>query len=141
MKINVRVFNNTEQKYIPVKLIQSIVEITLIENNINQAEINVILVTDEEIHRLNKSYLKHDRPTDVITFSLEEDTIEGEIYISLDTAFTQSKEYRVPFRQEILRLACHGALHLAGFDYKTKDDRLKMNQMESEFISKIINKK
>lgn len=139
MSVEVNIFNDSGRKLLPKKKIKEIISLTLSENGVNNAQVSVILTDDKAIHELNKSYLNHNRPTDVITFSLDENSIEGEIYISIDTAQKQAEEFNVSLSNEILRLACHGALHLAGFDDKTKKDRNNMNKLESEFISKVLN--
>lgn len=135
MANEIRVFNNSGMKFLPLKQVKEIVNITLEHNKIKNASVNVIYVGDREIWELNKSFLKHNRPTDVITFTLEESPIEGEIYLSIDTAAKQASEYGVTIKDEILRLACHGALHLAGFDDSTDELRKEMNDMETKFIT------
>ncbi len=140
MANEIRVFNNSDRKLLPLKQVKEIVNITLEKNKIRTASVNVIYVGDSDIWELNKSFLKHNRPTDVITFTLEEKPIEGEIYISVDTAEKQAVEFGVSLRDELLRLACHGALHLAGFDDANIDDRKKMNDMETNFITLIKSK-
>ena len=77
--------------------------------------VEIIVVNDATITDLNTRYLNHPRPTDVIAFPLEEDVsrgIEGEIYISSDTARRQSAEYGVRPVEEFARLLIHGLLHL-----------------------------
>ena len=70
------------------------------------------------IHDINKSYLKHDYTTDIITFnysnSLEQ--IDGEIFISIDDALSNSKKFKVTLSDELVRLVIHGILHLLGYD-------------------------
>ena len=73
--------------------------------------------------------------TDVITFPIDEEPpIYGEIYISIDTARRQAEEYGVSLRNELCRLAVHGALHLAGYDDATPKQREKMHNLENQYI-------
>jgi probable rRNA maturation factor len=95
---------------------------------------NVILVSDPELHRMNRTHLGHDYQTDVITFRLEDDPLEGEIYISIDRAREQAEEYGVGLYQEVLRLATHGALHLAGYDDATDEEREAMRKLEDHYL-------
>jgi probable rRNA maturation factor len=95
---------------------------------------NVILVDNTYIHKLNREYRGIDRPTDVITFALEDNqdiTYEdfrllGDIYISLDKAKSQAEEYGHTFKREICFLAVHGFLHLLGYDHMKKEEEKVM---------------
>ncbi|MBK9246753.1 MAG: rRNA maturation RNase YbeY [Ignavibacteria bacterium] len=135
--ISVNVYNESGLARLPKKLITSIVSTVCSEEKITVADIRIILVTDEEIHRINKQYLQHDYPTDVITFQIEAKPLEGEIYISADTALLQAKEYNVTISNEILRLSVHGILHLAGYDDDTSEKRLMMSNLESKYLNEI----
>src|SRR5437867_155916 len=78
-------------------------------------EIGVILQSDEELLALNKSALKHDFYTDIITFELErtKEMIESEIYLSVDRAQENAERFGSDLRTELRRLVIHGMLHLA----------------------------
>ncbi|MGD8781034.1 MAG: rRNA maturation RNase YbeY [Ignavibacteria bacterium] len=96
----------------------------------------VNFVTSEEMHSLNKSYLKHDYSTDIITFnySRKNDILDGEIFISLDDAFANSKKYKVHFSNEIVRLVIHGILHMLGYDDRDKVSKSKMKKEENRLV-------
>lgn len=79
-------------------------------------KINIVIVTDSYIHKLNKKFLNKDRPTDILSFPLGGE-IWGEIYISQDRARVQAKENRLTLRNEICNLIAHGVMHLAGFSH------------------------
>jgi probable rRNA maturation factor len=106
----------------------------LAAQKVREASISVTLLSDEEIHGLNRDWLKHDYPTDVITFPLESDPLEADIVISIDTARRQSREYRVPFRSELARLIIHGILHLTGHDDASEAQRILMKQREDALL-------
>ncbi|GDX64617.1 MAG: rRNA maturation RNase YbeY [Ignavibacteria bacterium] len=133
-KIQVQVFNDSNQKPVPRTKIQEVVRRVFASEGIKEAEVNVIIVTDERIHELNIEFLKHDYPTDVITFPISEDPLEGEVYISADTARNQAVEYGVTLTEEILRLAAHGALHLAGYDDSTPEGKKQMSVLETKYM-------
>lgn len=88
------------------------------------SKINVHLVGDKEIQKLNKQHLKRDYPTDVLSFNIDENTPSGEYYIgdiivNIDQAKRQSKEYgNDDYRKEIAELIEHGVLHLLGIHHK-----------------------
>jgi rRNA maturation RNase YbeY len=97
--------------------------------------ITVIFVDTPTLLRMNRDFLGHDYPTDVITFPLEERPLEGEIYIDLDTASAQAREFGVGFYVEARRLVIHGTLHLLGYDDATADERTAMSRLEDRFLS------
>ena len=100
-------------------------------------KVNLIFVDDVFIQDMNRTYLGKDRPTDVISFLLEEDIL-GEVYVSLDTAQSQSITYRVPFQEEVARLVIHGVLHLLGYTDSTDDERKIMTQKENIYLHTIV---
>ena len=95
---------------------------------------DIVLVNNEEIHRINKEYRDKDRPTDVITFAIFADSPKeeqyiidgeinlGEIIVSLDKIEEQSKENRVSFDDELYYIISHGILHLLGFDHRNEEE-------------------
>lgn len=79
--------------------------------------INLVLVDDPEIRRLNKKFRKKDKATDVLSFEMGEDGVLGDIAISEPTTKRNAKRYGVTYRQELKRLVVHGVLHLLGYDH------------------------
>jgi probable rRNA maturation factor len=86
-------------------------------------ELSIALVGDEEMTRLNRDYLGHDRPTDVISFPLEQPAtfLVGDVYVGLDQARRQAEEYGVQLDEELVRLVVHGVLHVLGWEHKEGD--------------------
>ena len=103
---------------------------------------NVIIVNNQEIHKLNKNYRNIDRPTDVITFALEDfyDGIKlsirmlGDIYISYDKVISQANEYNHSKTRELCFLAIHGLLHLLGYDHMNKEEEKIMFSLQKELL-------
>ena len=95
----------------------------------------MIFVDAPTLLQMNRDFLGHDYHTDVITFPLEERPLEGEIYIDLDTAAAQAREYGVRFQLEVRRLVIHGMLHLLGYDDATPTLRAEMSALEDRFLS------
>ncbi len=101
----------------------------------------VICTHNRFIHKINKEFLSHDYSTDVIAFPLGEDGgMEAEIYINLDAARNQAKKFNVTYTQEARRLLIHGALHLLGYNDKTRQEKNKMT-MREEFYLALISRK
>jgi len=111
------------------------------EMNFEVESISINFVTSEEIIPINKTYLKHDYSTDIITFNYsgENYTLDGEIFISLDDGFVNSNKYRVSLDKEIVRLITHGFLHLLGFDDKKKNDKMVMKKEENKLVNRFYN--
>jgi probable rRNA maturation factor len=99
--------------------------------------LNYILTNDNILVQLNKEYLRHFSLTDIITFDLseKEGELSGDIYISIDRARENAKEYRVLLSIEINRLMIHGVLHLVGYKDKTKEERELMREKEEFYLS------
>ena len=97
-------------------------------------EINVVLTDDEYIRRLNKDYRGIDSPTDVLSFSMDEDKVWGDIYISLDTARKQAEEQGWGLDREIKFLAIHGMLHLIGYNDEDEEGYKKMMELTDELL-------
>jgi probable rRNA maturation factor len=79
--------------------------------------LNIIIVNDRYIHKLNKQFLKRDRPTDVLSFLINNKLL-GEIYISKDRARIQARDQKIRLNEEICNLIEHGILHLLGFSHQ-----------------------
>lgn len=103
--------------------------------NVRKKDINIILTDDEYIRKLNKDYRGIDSATDVLSFSMDEDEILGDIYISLDTALKQAKEQGWDLEREIKFLATHGLLHLLGYNDEDEEGYNKMMELSERLLS------
>lgn len=124
------IFNEVNEKIKEIEEIKRVLTLAIKYEKLNDIEFNVILVDNNYIHELNRNYRGIDRETDVITFALEDNEevnedeyrLLGDIYISVDKAKSQAKEYGHSFKREICFLAIHGFLHLLGYDHMNKHD-------------------
>ncbi|SFF03611.1 rRNA maturation RNase YbeY [Thermoflexibacter ruber] len=103
-------------------------------------ELNVILCSDDYLYEMNIKYLDHDTLTDVITFdnSDKEQTVEGDIFISLDRIKENAQNLNIPFEKELHRVIIHGTLHLLGFKDKTSQDQEIMRKIEDFWLEKLV---
>ncbi len=84
---------------------------------------------------MNKRFLHHDYVTDVITFPLETGKVlEAEVYVNLDRARQQARDYRVSFGEEVARLVIHGVLHLLGYDDRTPRKAQQMAKVQEQHV-------
>lgn len=100
------------------------------------AQISIAIVDDEAIHDLNRRYLDHDYPTDVLSFTLAEEGshLEGQLVVSIDTAAAQAAEYGWRTEDELLLYVVHGTLHLVGYDDATPELRADMQTQECRVL-------
>ena len=105
-------------------------------------QLQYIFCSDEYLLEINKQHLNHNYYTDIITFDLSEtpDAVTGEIYISIDRVKENAQTYKAPFKQELLRVIFHGALHLCGYKDKTKNDQAMMRKAEDKYLQYYLSK-
>lgn len=135
MAFSIIAYNDTPQKRLPFAKMKRVVERVLKGEKVRNAQVSIVMVSDASIHAMNRQYLQHDYPTDIITFPLEEESIDGELYISVETAQRQAVEYGVSLTNELLRLAAHGTLHLVGYDDTSDEQRAAMKILEDRYIA------
>lgn len=99
-------------------------------------QLQYIFCSDEYLLEINKEHLQHNYYTDIITFDLSEkpNAVIGEIYISVDRVRDNAQNYDVSFKQELLRVIFHGALHLCGHKDKTEKDQKLMRKAEDKYL-------
>lgn len=99
-------------------------------------EIGYLFVDDEKILEVNREYLGHDYYTDVITFDYDEDeTVSGDIVISLDTVRTNAEKFGKEYDDELHRVIIHGILHLCGINDKGPGEREIMEAEENKALA------
>lgn len=114
-----------------------------------EIELSLTIVDDAEIHEINKTYRNIDRPTDVISFAIEdlgEDELAimglpddmprelGDLFISIDKTREQAEDYGHSFERELGFLAVHGFLHLNGYDHMNEADEKEMFGLQKEIL-------
>ena len=129
--------------------LQAVAQLNALEED---AEVDVTIVDDEEIHALNRDYRGMDKPTDVLSFALDEEAedsdepeliggpeehLYGDIIISAETALRQAEEYGHGLEREMTYLAVHGMFHLLGYDHMTEDEEKEMFGYQREILDSI----
>jgi probable rRNA maturation factor len=106
---------------------------------VRSAAISVVLVNDARIRKINSQFLHHHGVTDVISFPLETvPNLEAEIYINVQQAKRQAKNFGVSVRSEVVRLIVHGALHAVGYDDRRTKQRKIMFEKQEQYVDKIM---
>lgn len=100
-------------------------------------ELNYIFCSDSYLLKMNQEYLNHDTYTDIITFdnSEEEQTIEGDIFISIERIKDNAAKLMIPEQDELHRVMAHGVLHLLGYDDSTPEEKALMRKKEEACLS------
>lgn len=142
---NIGVFNETNEEIKELEIIEKVLNKAIEIEKVSNVEFNVIIVDNEKIHALNKEFRHIDRPTDVISFALEDNQdfpaidyrILGDIYISLDKVYEQSKLYGHSFLRELAFLSVHGFLHLLGYDHMNKEEEKEMFSRQELILNEV----
>lgn len=140
---NVEIINETGLDLDYIETMQRLIDYAIEHEELENVIFNIIIVDNKYIHKLNKEYRGIDRPTDVISFALEDnaDEIEsdvrilGDIYISIDKVYEQAKEYGHSNLREICFLMIHGFLHLLGYDHMKEAEEKKMFAKQEEILN------
>ena len=145
--MNVIISNYPENLEVPQEYVENVTaaaqkvgELYGVENG----EVSITLTNNDYIHTLNKQYRGIDRPTDVLSFALnesEEPDVEdgpdvnvlGDLVISVERAKEQAADYGHSVKREIAFLTVHGMLHLLGYDHMEEEDRIEM-EAEQRFV-------
>ncbi len=142
---------NDEQNFLDEEIKRQISELLetafQMEKLEGDCELSLTFVDNETIHEINQEYRGVDRPTDVISFALEEGEeleivgadlprVLGDIIISVPKAREQAEEYGHSFMRELGFLAVHGFLHLLGYDHETDEEEALMFRKQEEILQK-----
>jgi probable rRNA maturation factor len=107
-------------------------------------ELSLLIVDNVEIRQINRDYLERDRPTNVISFAMQEGEgggvqpqLLGDVVISAERAAADAQEADIPFEHELVFLLLHGILHLLGYDHErgTEEQAAEMEAKEREIFA------
>lgn len=156
IRLDIAIFDETERvndehlKLIETIIIAAAKELKLKDN----FEVSVTVVDNERIHEINREYRSIDRPTDVISFAIEDNDEEdfeiffdemmeedlelprllGDLFISIDKAKEQAEEFGHSFERELGFLTVHGFLHLNGYDHQTEEEEKEMSALQDKIL-------
>jgi probable rRNA maturation factor len=127
------------QEIVPIDRprLKVVARVVLEGEGVADAAVSLAFVDNATIHRLNKQFLNHDEPTDVISFPLNGPgarTLEGEIVVGAEVARARAAELRHDEQQELALYVIHGLLHLCGYDDTTDTAVRRMRARERHFL-------
>ena len=147
--MNIVLTNRQRVKKINTRLLKEITGGLLTELNIEEAEFGINLVGAREMALVNETFLQHEGSTDVITFdhmekrkaeSGKRKIIHGELFVCIDDAIIQAKEFGTSWQSEIMRYIVHGVLHLLGYDDLKPQLRRTMKREENRLMRLLAKK-
>jgi probable rRNA maturation factor len=116
---------------------REIVRAVLKDEEISEAEISLAFVDNPTIHQLNKRYLNHDEPTDVLSFPLSEPSakkLAGELVIGAEVALAEAGTRGHDVQAELSLYVIHGLLHLCGYQDKSETSAKEMRNRERYYL-------
>ncbi len=159
--MNIVIANRQQARKINSRLLKKIAEALLADLEIGEAELGINLVAAREMALINETFLRHEGSTDVITFDYSVGqtshlfqsssknngdrrdtcpTLHGEIFICVDEAIGQAKEFKTTWQSEIVRYLIHGVLHLLGHDDHLAAARRRMKRNENRLVRRLANR-
>jgi probable rRNA maturation factor len=149
--MNIVIANRQRTKSINSRWLKQIVEALMGELKVTDAELGIHLVGAKEMARVNWQYLQHEGSTDVITFDHQEPPpgsetlspgrqVHGELFVCVDEAISQAREFKTSWQSETVRYVIHGVLHLLGHDDLKPDLRRKMKREENRLLRGLAKK-
>ena len=155
-KLDIALYDETERvKQQHLDLIEKLIQATAEELALDQNfEVSITIVDNNRIQEINRDYRSIDRPTDVISFAIEDDDEEfelffedafeemndelprllGDIFISIDRTEEQAIDYGHSFERELGFLTVHGFLHLNGYDHQTEEEERAMFSLQEKIL-------
>lgn len=138
MKHEITIENIVSKCQINKVSLRRIVELVLTGEGISESVININLIDDKQIIKLNKQFLQKDSTTDVLSFVLEKDVEvgfwEGEVYANVEQVERQAKDFNVTFENELFRIVIHGLLHLIGYNDSANEEKQLMTEKEDYYL-------
>lgn len=106
------------------------------EEKVEIAQLDFIFCSDDDLLEINNKHLGHNYLTDVITFPYSEgETIEGDVFISIDRVKDNAKDLDIEWFDELCRVLIHGVLHLCGYSDKLEVEQAEMRRKEDYYLS------
>ncbi|HEX7653716.1 MAG TPA: rRNA maturation RNase YbeY [Verrucomicrobiae bacterium] len=140
--MNLVIANRQRIKRIDTRFLKQVTAATLAELQISEGDLGIHLVGAREMARVNWQFLQHEGSTDVITFDHAEGggTLHGELFICVEDAIQQAREFKTDWTSEVIRYVVHGILHLRGYDDLKPHLRRVMKREENRLVRLLARK-
>jgi probable rRNA maturation factor len=147
-RVNIAIVNRQKRLKVGMKPLRAVAARILSALGCPTSELSIAIVGDRSMRILNREYLGKDRPTNVISFSMQEGEfgavnpeLLGDVVISVDTAAREAEESGVTFWERLVFLLMHGMLHLTGYDHERsgEEEARRMEAKEQEIFAILKN--
>ncbi len=135
LDMNISITNHQHKISISQAKVKWAAEVAAKRLRLKMDDLSVVFVGAQRMRTINRTFLKHDYVTDVITFDLG--AAVGEIIICPSVAASQARQYGNSVQREILLYMVHGLLHLAGYDDHAPADITRMRAKEKELMKEL----
>lgn len=144
--LSVTVLNRQRVRRVNPRRLKQITLALLADLTIESAELGIHLVAAQEMARVNWQFLRHEGSTDVITFDHSETGsgvaaakfgLHGELFVCVDDAIQQARQFRTTWQSEVVRYVVHGVLHLLGYDDLKPALRREMKREENRLVRRL----
>lgn len=144
--MRVQIENRQKQQKILKRPLRKIAQKILSVSGFPDAQLSILILDNAGIQEINRDYLQRDRPTNVISFAMQEGEgsglqplLLGDVVISAERAAEDAAEAGVPFEHELVFLLLHGILHLLGYDHErgTEQQALEMEAREMDVFTQL----
>lgn len=142
--MSIAMTNRQRRHRLATRSLRKVAETILSALGLADSDLSLLFVGDLAIRRINREYLQKDRPTNVISFSLQEGEFGdinpaalGDVVISVDTAAREAEDEGVSLDARLAFLLLHGILHLAGYDHERsgEEEAARMEAKEQELFA------
>ncbi len=138
----ISVANTHPQRHLEETALHKLVALACTGERFTLEDLSIVLSDHATVRELNVTYLNHDYNTDVLSFPLNDPTasrtVDGEIYVDLDTAAERCAEFGVSFEEEASRYVVHGLLHLMGYLDDTAAGKEAMRSREDQYLGMLF---
>jgi len=144
--VRIQIENRQRKLKILKRPLRKIAQKILSDLGYPEAELSILILDNPGIQEINRDYLQRDRPTNVISFAMQEGAggavqpqLLGDVVISAQRAAEDAAEAAIPFEHELVFLLLHGILHLLGYDHErgSQEDAERMERLEREIFARL----
>lgn len=103
----------------------------------SEMEVSIVFADDREVQNLNKTFRHQDKPTNVLSFSSDEEEELGDIILAYETILQEAKDANISPLHHTLHLIVHGFLHLLGYDHEKEKEAKNMESLEIQILESL----
>lgn len=128
---------------IPRKALCDLIAFVVAREGASVVEVDLAVVSAGQIAAINRRFLHHAGPTDVISFNLadEGEPVSAQLVVCADVAVSQARKRNIPARRELFLYVIHGLLHTMGYDDAAKPQAAKMERKQEELLEGFLKRK